>query len=313
MRIAVLDDYQQAAESLADWAALDADTRFFAHHIADPDQLVAELSGFDVVVAMRERTPFPHPVLEQLGDLRLLVTTGRRNAAIDTAAAADLGIVVSGTESLPHPAAELTMALLLALARNLPDEVESVRRGGWQLGVGRDLAGSTLGIVGLGRLGSRVARLAGAFEMNLIAWSHNLTPERAAEVGVTAVSKPELFQRADFVTIHLRLSDRTQGLVGQTELEMMQPGAFLINTSRGPIVDESALLEAVRHGRIAGAGVDVFDQEPLPADHPFRSEPRILTTPHVGYVTEDNYRTYYEGAVAAIEAWRRGEPINTLT
>jgi phosphoglycerate dehydrogenase-like enzyme len=313
MRIAVLDDYQQVAASLADWSTLEADIVFFPDHIADQGELLSRLSGFDIVVAMRERTPFPRDVLEGLPDLGLLVTTGSANASIDVKAAQELGIVVSGTGSLPHPTGELTMALILALARGLVDQAGSVREGGWQVGVGRDLLGSTLGVIGLGRLGEQVARLGQAFGMDVLAWSQNLTRERAAEVGVGPVSMEELLRRSDFVTIHLRLSDRTRGLIGEGELSLMKPDAYLVNTSRGPIVEETSLLEAVRTSVIAGAALDVFDQEPLPADHPFRTEPRILATPHVGYVTRESYQVFFEGVVESIGAWRDGNPIRLLT
>jgi phosphoglycerate dehydrogenase-like enzyme len=313
MRIAVLDDYQQVAESLADWSTLEADVSFFPDHISDRGDLASRLSGFEVVVAMRERTAFPRELLTALPDLRLLVTTGSVNASIDVKAAQELGIVVSGTGSLPHPTAELAMALILALARGLVDQAGSVRDGGWQVGLGRDLLGSTLGVIGLGRLGSQVAGLGQGFGMDVLAWSHNLTRERATEVGVSQVSMDELLRRADFVTIHLRLSDRTRGLIGAAELSLMKPDAYLVNTSRGPIVEETALLDAVRTGVIAGAGIDVFDEEPLPADHPYRTEPRILATPHVGYVTRESYQVFYEGVVESIEAWRDGAPIRLLS
>jgi phosphoglycerate dehydrogenase-like enzyme len=280
--------------------------------VSDRAELESRLAGFDVVVAMRERTPFPRTLLEALPDLGLVVTTGSTNASIDVKAAQELGIVVSGTGALPHPTGELTMALILALARGIVDQVGSVREGGWQLGLGRDLLGSTLGVIGLGRLGSQVARFGHAFGMDVLAWSQNLTRERAAEVGVSPVSMDELLRRADFVTIHLRLSDRTRGLIGRDELSLMKSDAYLVNTSRGPIVEETALLDAVRSGVIAGAALDVFDQEPLPPDHPFRTEPRILATPHIGYVTRESYQVFYEGVVESIEAWRAGEPIRLL-
>lgn len=313
MRIAILDDYQGVAESLADWSTLEADIVFFPDHVSDQGRLLSRLAGFDVIVAMRERTPFPRAVLEGLPDLRLLVTTGAANASIDVKAAQELGVVVSGTASLPHPTAELTMALILALARGLVAETSSVRDGGWQLGLGRDLLGSLLGVIGLGRLGSQVARLGQAFGMEVLGWSQNLTRDGASEVGVSLVSKEELLRRSDFVTIHLRLSDRTRGLIGQGELSSMRPTAYLVNTSRGPIVNEAALLTAVRTGVIAGAALDVYDQEPLPQDHPFRYEPGILATPHVGYVTRESYQVFYEGAIEAIEAWRDGSPIRLIS
>jgi phosphoglycerate dehydrogenase-like enzyme len=313
MRIAVLDDYQQVAASLADWSTLDAEVEFFPDHISDRDRLVARLAGFDVVVAMRERTPFPGEVLQALPGLKLLVSTGSANQSIDLETARAKGIHVSGTGGLPHPTGELTMALIMAMARHLVDQVSSVRDGGWQVGLGRDLLGATLGVIGLGRLGTQVAGLAQAFGMRVLAWSQNLTPERASEVGATAVTQEQLLRQSDFVTIHLRLSDRTRALIGAAELAMMKPDAYLVNTSRGPIVDEQALVAAVHTGVIAGAGIDVFDQEPLPSDHPFRTEPRILATPHVGYVTIESYRVFFEGAIEAINAWQQGNPIRALT
>ncbi|MGH8915368.1 MAG: D-2-hydroxyacid dehydrogenase family protein [Acidimicrobiia bacterium] len=313
MRIAVLDDYQRVAESLADWSVLDADIVFYAEHIADREQLLSRLAGFEVVVVMRERTPFPREVLEGLPGLKLVVTTGAANASIDLKTAHQLGIIVSGTGSLPHPTGELTMMLILALARGLVTEIDSVRSGGWQVGLGRDLLGSTLGVIGLGRLGSQVTGLGQAFGMEVLAWSQNLTSEKAGEAGVIAVSKEELLRRSDFVTIHLRLSDRTRGLIGEHELSLMGPASYLINASRGPIVDEAALLNAVQSGVIAGAALDVFDEEPLPPDHPFRSERRILATPHIGYVTRESYQVFFQGVIEAIEGWRNGSPIRLLT
>jgi len=312
MRIAVLDDYQHVAESLADWSSLDAEVDFIHDHIADLSDLLMQLADYEVVVAMRERTPFPRTVLEGLPNLRLLVTTGGSNASIDTAAAGELGVVVSGTGALGHSTGELTMALILTLARGLLTEIESVREGGWQVGLGRDLLGSTLGVIGLGRLGSQVARIGLGFGMEVIAWSENLDQGQASEVGVTAVSREELLRRSDFVTIHLRLSGRTRGLIGESELSLMKPTAFLINTSRGPIIDEGALLAAVRGNVIAGAALDVFEHEPLPTDHPFRTEPRILATPHIGFVTRDSYRVFYEGVVEAIQGWRDGSPVRVV-
>lgn len=297
---------------MADWATLDADVVVFGD-VIPRKSLPTILAGFDVVVAMRERTPFPEDVISQLPALRLLVTTGMRNAAIDVGAAADRGIVVSGTPSPGHATAELTFALILNLARGLADEAASVRNGGWQRGLGRDLRGSTLGLVGLGRLGSQVAGFAAAFGMDVTAWSENLTAGRAAEVGVRLVDRATLFSHADFISVHLRLSDRTSGLVGAAEFEAMKPTAYLVNTSRGPIVDVDALIDAVRTGSIAGAAVDVFATEPLPADHPLRSEPRILATPHIGYVTEQTYRIFYEAAVEDIAAFLAGEPIRVLS
>lgn len=313
MRVAVLDDYQGVAHSLAPWGDLDAETVFFDDHISDEDILVARLSGFDVVVLMRERTPMPRSLLERLPDLRLLVTTGSRNASIDVQAANDLSVTVCGTGSLPHPTAELTMALMLALSRGLVGEIQSVREGGWQSpGIGRDVNGATLGLLGLGRLGVRVARAAQAMDMRVVAWSQNLTAQRAAEVDVERVTKEDLLSQSDFVSIHLRLGPRTEHLIGAPEFGLMKPTAFLINTSRGPIVDEGALLEAVRSGSISGAAVDVYAVEPLATDHPFRTEPRILTTPHIGYVTRESYEVFYRGAVEAISAWSSGAPVRVI-
>jgi phosphoglycerate dehydrogenase-like enzyme len=311
IRVAVLDDYQGVAERLADWASLDADVEFFSDRI-DPDELTRKLAGFPVIVAMRERTPFPAALLAALPDLRLLVTTGMRNAAIDVEAATAAAITVCGTPSPGHATAELTFTLLLSLSRGLVGEVDAVRSGGWQAGLGRDLRGQTLGLVGLGRLGSQVAGFAKAFSMDIIAWSENLTAQQADDVGVRRVDKNTLFSTADFVSIHLRLSDRSRGVVGSDELATMKPTAYLVNTSRGPIVDEHALLEAVRSGRIAGAAVDVFDTEPLAGDHPFRTEPRILATPHIGYVTEQTYEIFYRAVVEDSAAGMAGGPIRTL-
>lgn len=312
MRIAVLDDYQDVATSLADWDSLDAEVVVFTDTVAGPDELVARLAGFDVAVAMRERTPFPAAVLGRLTDLRLLISTGPRNAAIDLAAARQEGITVCATGYDPSPTSELTWALILAAARNLPSEVGSMRAGGWQLGVGTGLAGKTLGLLGLGNLGSRVAKVGQAFAMDTVAWSQHLTPEAAAEHGVRAVSKEELFTRSDVVSVHLVLSDRTRGLVGAPELRSMKPTALLVNTSRGPIVDEQALLDALHEERIGGVAIDVYDTEPLPADHPLRSAPRALLTPHIGYVTRELYETFYRDAVEDIAAFAKGAPVRVM-
>ncbi len=312
VRVAVLDDYQGAAAGYADWGSLGAGVEFFSDHLTDHDVLVERLAGFDVIVAMRERTPFPRTLLADLPHLRLLVTTGMRNAAIDVEAANELGITVCGTPSPGHSTAELTFALILALSRGLVDQVDSMRSGGWQAHVGRDVRGTTLGLIGLGRLGSQVAGFAKAFSMEVVAWSENLTDERAAEVGVRRVDRNTLFSTSDVVSVHLRLSDRSRGLIGAGELAAMKSTAYLVNTSRGPIVDTDALLTAVRSGQIAGAAVDVYEVEPAPADHPFRTEPRILPTPHVGYVTEQTYRIFYAAVVEDIAAWLSGTPIRTL-
>ncbi|MBP0457169.1 D-2-hydroxyacid dehydrogenase family protein [Streptomyces montanisoli] len=313
MRIAILDDYQHVALGFADWDSLGADIETFHEPFADEDAIVRRLAGFDVVVAMRERTPLPARVLRRLTDLRLLVTTGGGNRSIDIPVAGELGITVCHTGYMSHPTAELTWALILAAVRGLPAENRSVRDGGWQTGVGGDLHGRTLGLLGLGRLGSRVAAIGQAFGMETIAWSRNLTQEKAAEHGVRAVGKDELFASADVVSIHLVLSERSRGLVGAAELAAMKPTALLVNTSRGPIVDEYALLAALREHRIGGAALDVFAQEPLPARHPLRGLDNALLTPHVGYVTRDTYEVFYRDAVEDIAAWAAGEPVRVLT
>jgi phosphoglycerate dehydrogenase-like enzyme len=309
-RVAVLDDYQGVALGCADWSALEVEV--FPDHVADDDALVEQLAPFDVVVAMRERTPFPRARLERLPSLRLLVTTGMRNASIDLDAARELGITVCGTGSLGPPTAELAWALILALTRHVPAEDAAMRAGGWQHTIGPELAGHRLGIVGLGRLGARMAAIARAFEMEVVAWSQNLTAERAAEAGAARVDKDELFATADVVTIHLVLSDRTRGLVGMSELALMRPTAYLVNTSRGPIVDEAALLDALHAGRIAGAALDVYDTEPLPGDHPLRRAPNTVLTPHIGYVTTGTYEVFYRDAVEDVERWLAGDPVRVL-
>jgi len=313
-RVAILDDYQQVALACGPWDRLAdlVDVSAFPDHIAADDELVARLSGHEVVVAMRERTPFPRARLERLGDLRLLVTTGRANAAIDLDAARELGIVVCGTAGLAAPTAELTWALILAVTRRVCDEDRAIRTGGWQHTIGPELEGRTLGVMGLGRQGSRVAAIGRAFGMRVIAWSQNLRAEDAAAEGVDAVSKETLLAEADIVTLHLRLSDRTRGLIGADELATMKPGAYLVNTSRGPIVDEAALLQALHAGTIAGAALDVYDVEPLPAGHPLRSAPNTVLTPHLGYVSTGSYDVYFAGVVEAIEAYLAGSPVGVL-
>lgn len=314
MKIAVLDDYQDIARELADWDSLGAEVDVLTEHIADPDALVDRLAECEVVVAMRERTPLPAEVLRRLPDLRLIVSLGGpRNPSIDLKATAELGIVVSHTGYLPHPTAEHTWALILAAMRGLPREDRSLRTGGWQTTVGRSLQGATLGVVGLGRLGSRVARIGQAFGMRTIAWSTNLTEEKAAEHDVEAVSKERLLAESDVVTIHQVLSSRTRGLIGAAELAAMKPTAWLVNTSRGPIVDEAALIEALRQRRIGGAALDVYDTEPLPADHPLRDLPNTVLTPHVGYVVRDLYEVFYRDAVEDIAAYQAGEPIRVMS
>lgn len=313
--VAILDDYQSVALTSADWSALDgaAEITAFADHLAGQEALVHRLAEFDVVVAMRERTPFPAELLRRLPRLRLLVTTGARNASIDLAAAAAQGVTVCGTGGSGAPTPELTWGLLLALARAIPAEDAGVRAGGWQSTVGRALAGSTIGILGLGRIGRQIAGYAEAFGMERIAWSQNLTAERAADSGVRLVTKDELFREADVVSVHLQLSERTRHLVGAPELDLLGPDGLLVNTSRGPIVEEKALVEALRTGRIGGAALDVFDTEPLPSDHPLRTSPNTVITPHIGYVERETYARFYREAAEDIAAWLGGAPVRLLT
>jgi len=313
-RVALLDDYQGVALRMADWKSLPAGTEVvaFPDHLADESALAARLADFDIVMAMRERTPFTRSVLERLPKLRLLITAGMRNASIDMKAAAERGVLVCGTSGLPYPTAELAWGLILGLMRRIPAEDRATREGRWQTSLGLGLNGKTLGVLGLGTLGSRVARVGRAFEMTVLAWSQNLTAARAEEVGATLVAKDELLGRSDIVSIHLVLSERTRGLLGARELGLMKRTAYLVNTSRGPIVDEAALVRALREGTIAGAGLDVFEPEPLPADHPFRSLPNIVVTPHLGYVTEETYRVFYGHALEDVQAFLRGAPVRVL-
>jgi len=313
-QIAVLDDWQSVASKVVDWSVLDGigEVSFLHEYPADTDTLAARLQAFDVICVMRERTIFDEALLSQLPHLKLLVTGGMRNAAIDVKAAGRLGIQVCGTESYKHAAPELTWALIMGLTRNLVAEANSLRDGQWQIGLGSDLHGKTLGILGLGSIGKWIARYGLAFGMKVIAWSENLTAEAAAESGVTYVSKQELFEQADILSIHLVLSDRSRGLVDKQALDWMKPTAYLINTARGPIVDEAALLETLQQRRIAGAALDVFAIEPLPADHPFRTLDNLLATPHVGYVTENNYRMFFSQMIEDIQAWDAGAPIRVF-
>lgn len=314
VKIAVLDDYQNVARSMADWSALPAtaEVTVFNDHVADPDALVRRLQDFEIVCIMRERTAFPRAVFERLPNLRMLVTTGSRNASVDLAAATEHRVLVTHTRGTTHPTPELAWGLILALARHIPYEHRAMQEGRWQTTIGRGLNGGTLGILGLGRLGARTARIGQAFGMEVIAWSQNLTAERAAEHGARLVGKQDLFRLADVVSIHLVLSDRSRGLVGAAELALMKPTAWLINTSRGPIVDEAALIDALRNRRIAGAGLDVYGTEPLPADHPLRRLDNVVLTPHLGYVTEETYRIFYGDTVENIAAWLAGAPIRML-
>jgi phosphoglycerate dehydrogenase-like enzyme len=315
VNVAVLDDYQRVAQSLGDWASLQpqANVVFFHDHVGDTEALAARLASFDAVVLMRERSRFDAALLARLPRLKLIVSVGMWNAAIDLDAAKSQGIVVSGTQGGdPTATPALTWSLILAVTRSLHTESASVRAGGWQTRLGVDVNGKTLGVLGLGHIGEAVARIGVAFGMRVIAWSQNLTAERAAEVGVQRVTKEELFREADVLTIHLKLGDRTKALVGAKELGLMKPGAYLVNTSRGPIVSEDALIAALQERRIGGAALDVFDEEPLPAAHPFRFLPNVLATPHIGYVTENTYRTAYPQIVEAIRAWLDGTPIRRL-
>lgn len=313
--VAVLDDYQGVALEMADWSGLPADcqVQVFRDHLADLDALAERLRDFAVVTCMRERTPFRRDLLERLPNLRLLVTTGMRNAAIDLQAATDLGILVCGTAGGPEsPPAELTWGLILALARHIPREDTATRHGHWGMTVGMSLENKVLGVLGLGRLGTRVAKVGVAFGMSVITWSQNLTAERAAQCGATFVTKDELFTRSDILTIHVQLSARTRGLVGAHELRLMKPTAYLINTARGPIVDETALVHALQARVIAGAGLDVFDQEPLSPDHPLKSLENVVLVPHIGYVTREQYQVRYRETVEDIAAYLKGEPLRVL-
>ncbi|MFD9982528.1 D-2-hydroxyacid dehydrogenase family protein [Streptomyces massasporeus] len=316
LRCAVLDDFQQVATEAADWAVVadDVEVVSFDRHIEGEDDLAAALAGFDIVVTLRERVPFPGSLIARLPRLKLIVASGMRNSVIDYAAAEAHGVTVCGTASSSTPPVELTWALLLGLARGIVEESNALRSGGpWQSTVGADLHGRRLGLLGLGKIGGRVARVGLAFGMRVSAWSQNLTRERADEVGVElAGSKEELLADSDFVSVHLALGDRTRGLLGRAELALLKPNAYLINTSRAAIVDQDALLDALHSGRIAGAGVDVFDVEPLPADHPMRTAPRLLATPHLGYVSRANYATYYGHAVEDIRAFLDGTPVRRL-
>ena len=314
IQIAVIDDWQNVASGVVDWSVLDAvgQVHFLHDYPADTATMVDRLKGFEVICVMRERSTFDKALLQGLPKLKLLVTGGMRNAAIDIPAAKALGIQVCGTDSYKHAAPELTWALIMASTRNLLGEANSLRAGGWQVGLGGDLHGKTLAILGLGSIGQKVAQFAKVFGMRVIAWSENLTPQRAAESGVTWVSKRELFEQADILTIHLVLSDRSRGLVDAQALGWMKPTARLVNTARGPIVDEQALVQALSSGRLAGAALDVYAEEPLPADHPLRRLPNVLATPHIGYVSEQNYRQFYQQMIEDIQAWATGLPVRVL-
>lgn len=316
LRCAVIDDFQSVATTVVDWSPVTADVEVvsFIEHLATEDEAAAALAGFDIVVTLRERVPFPADLFARLPRLRLLVASGMRNSAIDFDAAKRHGVTVCGTASSSTPPVELTWALLLGLARGIVPEAEALRTDGpWQSTLGADLHGRTLGLLGLGKIGGRVAQVGRAFGMDVLAWSQNLTKERTDEVGATlAASKEDLLASSDFVSVHLALGDRTRGLIGAAELALMRPTAYLINTSRAAIVDTDALLAALRAGTLAGAATDVFDIEPLPAGHPVRTAPRLLATPHLGYVSRANYETYYGQAVENIRAFLDGQPVRRL-
>ena len=314
MKLALLDDYHGVALQMADWARLAGRVEIvsFDAPIADATEFVRRLAPFDAILAMRERTAFPHSILEQLPKLRLLITTGMWNASIDSAAAAELGIQVCGTRDVGHLTAELTLGLILALARQTPHEERALREGRWHVRLGHSVRGKTLGLLGLGNLGKQVAGFGRTLGMETIAWSQNLTAAAAAEAGCRLVERNELFRAADYLTIHVRLSERTRGLVGAQELSAMKPSAYLINTSRGPIVDERALFEALRDKRIAGAALDVYAKEPLPLDDPIRGLDNVILLPHLGYVSEENYRLMYGDGLDAVEGFLAGKPRRAL-
>ena len=314
MRLAILDDYHSVSMELVDWREARGVTVVpFRDHVFDEDELVARLAGFDAIMRIRERTEFPRRVLERLPDLKLILATGLRNArSLDLAAAADLGITVCTTDVHHATTVEVVWAMLLSLFREVPTETASLRAGGWQVRLGRGLEAKTLGIVGLGKMGQPVAKVAQAFGMNVIAWSPNLTAERAATHGVRAVSKRELFAGADAVTIHMPDTNATTGIVGRDEIAAMKPTAFLINTARPALVDQDALIGALQAGRIAGAGLDVFDLEPLPTDHPYRTMANVLATPHIGFVTLENYEIFYSQSLENLKAYLAGEPIRVI-
>jgi phosphoglycerate dehydrogenase-like enzyme len=316
LNCAVLDDYQDVALSMADWSALEGsvEVRSYREHFGSEEEVAAAVGDCEILVVMRERTPFPASLLDRLPRLRLLITSGMRNASIDLEAAARNGVTVCGTASNSEPPAELTWALILGLARHVVTESAALRDGGpWQSTIGTDLHGRTLALLGLGKIGAKVAAVGRAFGMDVVAWSHNLTEERAAEHGVRrAGSLGELLEAGDFVSVHLQLGERTRGLIGAGELKRMRRTACLVNTSRAAIVDQEALVLALREGWIAGAGADVFEEEPLPAGHPLRTAPNFLGLPHLGYVTRRNYEGYFGEAVEDIAAYLAGSPVRTL-
>ena len=315
VRCAILDDYQNVALQAADWSKIknDVDVKAFNEHLGSADKVIAALKGFQIVVAMRERTPFPKAVIDALPDLKLLITTGARNASIDTEAAKARGVTVCGTGSFGSPTSGIAIGLMLELTRHIGYENARMHAGAaWQTTIGADLEGMTLGVLGLGKLGTRTANIAKAFGMKVIAWSQNLTAEKSQAAGVGYVEKDELFRQSDFISIHVVLSQRSRGLVGARELGLMKPSSYIINTSRGPIIDETALIAALRDKKIAGAGLDTFDVEPLPLDHPYRSIENVVITPHLGYVSQQNYEKYYPDILDDIRGFIDGKPVRVI-
>ena len=315
VRAAILDDYQNVALKMADWSSVakDVEIKVFSTPLGDDDAVIKALQGFTIVNMMRERTPFNRKVIEGLPDMKLLITTGARNNSIDLKAAAERGVTVCGTGGFGNPTASIAVGLMLELTRHIGFENARLKAGApWQTTIGQDVEGMTLGVLGLGKLGQRVAATAKTLGMKVIAWSPNLTPEKAKEAGVDYVTKEELFRNADIVSIHVVLGDRSRGLVGANELGLMKKTAYLVNTARGPIVDEKALIAVLNAKSIAGAGLDVFDVEPLPLDHPFRKMDNVVLTPHLGYVSERNYRVLYSGVVEDIRAWLDGKPVRII-
>ena len=305
IKIAILDDYQRVSGKFADWSVLNdqADITVFDQHEANEEQLAAQLLPFHIICVMRERTPMTRTLMSGLSNLKLIVSTGRRNASVDVQAAGEFGITVKNTGYVTSGAPEHTWAMLMAIARHIPQESGQVRSGLWQTTIGTDLKGKTIGILGLGNIGTRIAAYALAFEMKVLAWSPNLTKEKAEAAGAVLVSKDILFSHSDFVTIHMVLSNKSKGIVSREDLSRMKPTAYLINTSRGPLIIEEDLIHILKKRKISGAALDVFDIEPLPPEHPFRTMDNVLATPHIGYVTEDTYKVFYEDTVQAIQDW----------
>ena len=314
-RLAILDDYQNVALKLADWSSVkgDLDIKVFNHHLGGDEEVIKALHGFQIIKAMRERTRFSRKVIESLPDLKLIITTGMRNASIDVKAANERGITVCGTGGFGNPTTGVAVGLMLELTRRIGFENARMKAGEpWQIVLGHDLEGKTLGVVGLGKLGTRVAKVMQALGMKVIAWSQNLTAEKAREAGAELVTKDELFKQADVVTVHLMLSDRSRGLIGANELGLMKPTAYIVNTARGPIIDEKALIAALTNKKIAGAGLDVFDVEPLPRDHAFRRLDNVVLTPHLGYVSAENYTVQFREVVEDIRAFIDGKPVRVI-